>query len=105
MNIGVCATVVAVKYSQRYIYKDCDQTTIGTDGFEHEAERHLTRRFIGPTQAAWQLWESPTHEEFHALQHLPAHLPNEQPVYFGATANVDELQIDWERLLQVDGIL
>ena len=91
INVEVCATVKAVKYIHKYIYKVADRATVQIDGFDDEIARHLNGRYIGPTQAAWQLWEYPTHEEFPAVYPLPIHLPDQQSVYFNADADLIDL--------------
>lgn len=55
VNVEVCATVKAVKYIHKYIYKGCDRTTVQIDGFQDEIAQHLNGRYIGPSQAIWQL--------------------------------------------------
>lgn len=92
INVEVCATVKAVKYIHKYIYKGSDRTNIQIDGFQDEIAQHLNGRYIGPPQAIWQLWEYPTHEEFLPVHALPVHLPNEQPVYFEADIEQLDLQ-------------
>ena len=92
INVEVCATVKAVKYIHKYIYKGSDRTTIQIDGFQDEIAQHLNGRYIGPPQAIWQLWEYPTREEFPPVHALPVHLPNEQPVYFEADIEQLDLQ-------------
>ena len=91
INVELCATVKAVKYIHKYIYKGADRATVQIDGFDDEIARHLNGRYIGPTQAAWQLWEYPLHEEFPAVYHLPIHLPDQQYVYLSADADIIDL--------------
>ena len=55
INVDICATFKAVKYIHKYIYKGADRATVQIDGFYDEIARYLNGRYIGPTQAAWQL--------------------------------------------------
>lgn len=93
----VCATVKAVKYIHKYIYKGSDQITVQIDGFQDEIAQHFNRHYIGPPQAIWQLWEYLTHEKFLPVHQLPVHLPNEQLVYFEADAEQSELHLRLDR--------
>lgn len=91
----ICATVKAVKYIHKYIYKGCDQTTLRFDK-TNEVRQHLNGRYIGPMQAVWELMEYAVHEEYSPVHHLPIHLPGQQPIYFGEDLFVAELQTRME---------
>jgi len=84
INVEVCASVQAIKYIHKYIYKGSDRTTIHLQESENadEVQYHLQGRYIGPCEAAWRLFEFRAHEEFPPVYHLPVHLPGEQPVFF-----------------------
>jgi hypothetical protein len=88
----VCASVQAIKYIHKYIYKGMDHSTVQLQSENDEISRHLQGRYIGPTEAIWCLMEFPTHEEYPPVMHLAIHLPGDQPVYFAADANLAELQ-------------
>ena len=53
VSVEVCATVKAVKYIHKYIYKSSDRT-VQIGGFQDEVGQHLNGRYIGPLQAIWQ---------------------------------------------------
>ena len=78
----MCASIHAIKYIHKYIYKGSDRTTaqLGSEG--DEVQRHLHGRYIGPTEIVWRLFEFGMQEEYPAVMHLAIHLPGEQPVYF-----------------------
>jgi len=93
INVEVCASINAIKYIHKYIYKGSDQTTLQVDDPNHdEIKQYLQGRYIGPTEAIWRLFEFGTHEEWPPVTHLALHLPGEQPVYFEPEAGVLALE-------------
>lgn len=91
VNVEVCATVQAVKYINKYIYKGPDRTTVAVSNTDDEITRYLHGRYIGPVEACWRIFEFPTHIEFPPVQHLAIHLDGQQPVYFSADLTTEEL--------------
>jgi hypothetical protein len=96
VNVEVCTTVQAVKYKHKYIYKGHDRATLQITEND-EITRYLTCRYIGPCQAAWSLFEFPTHEEYPTVVRLALHLPSQQNVVFGADASAETLEQRAER--------
>ena len=92
INVEVCGSVKAVKYIHKYIYKGGDRTTAVIDSEHDEVKRHLHGRYIGPTEAVWQLFEFHTHEELPSVTTLALHLPGHQAVYFSERETSDELR-------------
>lgn len=82
INVEVCATVSAVKYIHKYVYKGTDRTTLAVAATEDEIARYVQGRYIGPTEAFWRLFEYPSHQEWPPVQHLAVHLEGQQTVYF-----------------------
>ena len=76
INVEVCASIKAVKYIHKYIYKGNDRATLELSGERDEVKRHLQGRYIGPVEACWNLFEFRTHEEYPAVYRLQVHLPN-----------------------------
>ena len=50
INVEVCASVRAVKYIHKYIYKGNDRTTVEL-GQNDEISQYLQGRYIGPSEA------------------------------------------------------
>ena len=93
INVEICASVHAIKYIHKYIYKGSDQATLQVDDSDHnEIKQYLQGRYIGPTEAIWRLFEFGTHEEWPPVIHLALHLPGHQPVYFEPEAGVLALE-------------
>ena len=63
INVEVCSSVQAIKYIHKYIYKGSGRATIQVDLEKDEVAQYLQERYIGPTEAMWQIFEFPTHEE------------------------------------------
>ena len=82
INIEVCASVKAIKYIQKYIYKGHDHATVGVGKHIDEILEHIGSRYIGPSKAFWHIAELPMHEEKPSVYHLPIHLPDQQTIYF-----------------------
>ena len=80
INVEICSTVQAVKYIHKYVFKGSDQTTVAISETSDEIKQHLHGRYIGPTEAAWRLFEFSIHEEKPPVIHLAIHLPGEQAV-------------------------
>jgi hypothetical protein len=80
--VEVCASVQAIKYIHKYVYKGTDRTTIAVTATDDEITRYVHARYVSPCEAIWRLFEFPTHQEFPPVQHLAVHLQGEQTVYF-----------------------
>lgn len=98
INVELSGGVSAIKYIHKYVYKGGDRTTLaiqtGTD--QDEITQHLNGRYIGPMQAAYQINEFRTHEEWPAVEQLEIHLENQQPVFFADDAD----EVGLERVLE-----
>lgn len=92
INVEICASVQAIKYINKYVYKGADRTTVRLGNENDEIARYLQGRYIGPTEAIWRLFEFSTHGEYPSVTHLAIHLPGEQPVYFADDLSQEELQ-------------
>jgi len=82
MNVEVCATVQAVKYIHKYVYKGSDRTTAVVGSTNDEITRYVSGRYIGPTEAYWRIFEFPTHQEWPPVHQLPVHLKCQHTIYF-----------------------
>ena len=49
INVKICTIVKIIQYVHKYVYKDCDQTTLRIDEND-EIVRHLHDRYIDSTQ-------------------------------------------------------
>ena len=91
MNVEVCATVQAVKYIHKYVYKGSDRTTAVVGSTNDEITRYVSGRYIGPTEAYWRIFEFRTHQEKPTVQPLPVHLKGMHSVYFSEDLSASQL--------------
>ncbi|KAG1469845.1 hypothetical protein G6F56_003027 [Rhizopus delemar] len=92
INVESCASVQAIKYINKYVYKGQDRSTVALSDTSNEIHRYLQGRYIGPTEAFWRLFEYPIHEEDPTVMQLSLHLPDHQPVYFPDDASNEEVR-------------
>jgi hypothetical protein len=90
INVEVCASVKAVKYIHKYIYKGPDCATLEVGNVD-ELKQYVDARYIGPVEACWHILEFPRHLEIPAVYRLPVHLKNEQTVYFDPEDDIQEV--------------
>ncbi|KAG5736109.1 hypothetical protein E4T56_gene6318 [Termitomyces sp. T112] len=86
INVEVCASVEAIKYIQKYIYKGHDRTTLEIGGEQmdqrDEIKEHLDARYISAPEACWHIFEFNMHGEHPPVYQLPVHLEGQHEVYF-----------------------
>ena len=91
INVEICASVQAIKYIHKYVYKGGDRTTVGVTNTNDEITRYVHARYVSPCEAIWRLLEFPTHQEFPPVQHLAVHLEGQQVVYFPDDISPEDL--------------
>jgi hypothetical protein len=62
-NIKVCASIRAVKYIHKYIYKGHDCTIMQFGHEPNEVEQYLDARYVNALEVAWHLFTMEMHEE------------------------------------------
>ena len=92
INVEYCASIKAVKYLYKYIFKGTDQATISfqednnvqepKETQKDEIKEYESCRYIGASEAAWRIFGFQTQDRYPAVDSLPVHLPNEQYVTF-----------------------
>ena len=96
INVEVCASIQAIKYIHKYIYKGSDRTTLQVQSNQDEIKQYLQGQYIGPIEAIWRLFEFAMHEESPSVMHLAIHLPGQQPVYFAKGADINTVRENME---------
>ena len=92
INVEVCASIKAIKYIHKYIYKGPDHATLEISGGNiDEIKQYVDSRYIGPIEACWHILEFPRHLELPTVYRLPDHIKNEQTVYFDPEDDVLEV--------------
>ena len=74
INVKICASIKAIKYIHKYIYKGHDHATLGVGEDIDEILEHIGSHYIGPSEAFWHFAEFPMHEEKPSIYRLPVHL-------------------------------
>jgi hypothetical protein len=65
LNVECCATVAAVKYIHKYIYKGPDRATVKVGDRENldEIKQYLDARWIGFSEAVWRIFWNKMHDQ------------------------------------------
>ena len=95
INVEICASVKAIKYIHKYIYKghDCTTLEITREG-EHaidEVKEYVDAHYISAIESCWHIFEFPMHSEKPIVYHLAVHLPDQQLVYYDPGDILDEI--------------
>ncbi len=61
INVEVCASVQAIKYIHKYVYKGTDRTTVAVTATNDEITRYVHARYVSPCEAIWRLFEFSIH--------------------------------------------
>ncbi|XP_044591402.1 uncharacterized protein LOC123269633 [Cotesia glomerata] len=87
INVEIVASIKAVKYLFKYIYKghDCASVDILNPETERvidhdEIREFIEGRYIGPVEACWRILNKELQQKSHAFIRLPVHLPNQHTV-------------------------
>jgi ATP-dependent DNA helicase PIF1 len=104
LNVEYCASIKAVKYLYKYIFKGSDQATISIErdsenvcaqigsNDDDEVKRYEQCRYIGASEAAFRIFRFPIQERHPAVMSLAVHLPNQQRVAFDPNFAENALQ-------------
>ena len=77
INVESIASIKAIKYIYKYVYKGHDRTTMQFGTCEDEVQLYLDARYISACEASWRLYEFNMHEESPAVMCLQVHLEGE----------------------------
>src|SRR5271156_695035 len=96
INVEICASVEAVKYIHKYIYKGHDRTTIEISAAQEgagrdEVKEYIDSRYVSAIEGCWHLFEYNMHGEQPSVYRLPVHLPNQNLVYFNPDDDLNEV--------------
>jgi len=89
INVESIASVKAVKYIYKYVYKGHDRTTMQFGRSIDEIKLYLDARYISSCEAMWHLYLFDMQEHIPAVVRLQVHLPNEQPIIYRAEEHLD----------------
>ena len=88
-----CASIEAIKYIHKYIYKGHDQTALELldDQARNEVKEYLDARYIGISESCWRTNEFSMHGEKPSVYWLPVHLENQHYIYFNPNDNLQDV--------------
>ena len=88
INVEICASVRAVKYIHKYIYKGTDRAVLTVET-QDEVKQYLQGRYVSLSEALWRLFEFAVHKEYPPVQALAVHLLGRHLVVFDKDATAD----------------
>ena len=93
LNVEICASVQAVKYIHKYIYKGHDRITVevGRDQARNEIKEYLDSRYISAAESCWHIFEFNMHKELPSVTRLPVHEKDQQLIYYNEDDILDEV--------------
>jgi len=107
INVEYCASVAAIKYLHKYIYKGYDRAQVQfvpaggqaqgaqvagqAEAGQDEIKSYLDGRYVSSIEAAWRLLEFPMHDTAPAVYRLGVHLQDEQTVTYPEDAELEQV--------------
>src|SRR6267142_1911064 len=82
INVESIASVQAVKYIYKYVYKGHDRTTMEFGTCRDEIKQYLDARYISSCEALWRLYLFDMQKQVPNVVRLQVHLPDLQGVVF-----------------------
>ena len=80
INVESIASVKAVKYIFKYVYKGHDRTTMEFGSCVDEIKQYLDSRYVSSCEANWRLYFFEMHNHEPSVLRLAVHLPDHQSV-------------------------
>ena len=75
INVESIASVKAVKYIYKYVYKGHDRTTMKFGTAQDEIKLYLDARYISSCEVNWHLYFFEVQDHQPSVLHLQVHLP------------------------------
>jgi hypothetical protein len=90
INIKCVMSLAAAKYITKYTHKGVDRATVE---IQHRNEVSDLRdcRYIGASEASWQIFELPIHHQQPAVMSLQVHLPGQHMVVFNTNDSIEDV--------------
>ena len=82
INVESIASVKAIKYIYKYVYKGHDRTTMQFGRCQDEVQQYLDARYISSCEALWRLYLFHMQEQVPNVVRLQVHLENQQAVVY-----------------------
>ncbi|XP_066384734.1 uncharacterized protein [Miscanthus floridulus] len=99
INVEACASIKAVKYLFKYVYKGHDQASFSVnadqndrnDGVINEIQQYRNARYISPPEAVYRIFGFPMFGIYPSVLQLQLHLPNMQSVTYNDDENLEDV--------------
>ena len=82
INVESIASVKAIKYIYKYVYKGHDRITMEFGTCTDEIKQYLDARYVSSPEAHWRMYMFAMQEHDPTIYRLQVHLPNQQPITF-----------------------
>jgi hypothetical protein len=86
INVESIASVKAIKYIYKYVYKGHDRITMEFGRCTDEIRQYLDARYVSSCEALWRLNLFAMQEHHPTVVHLQVHLPEQQSIIFNPEA-------------------
>jgi hypothetical protein len=97
-----------IKYLFKYIYEGSEraEVQISNGGTFNEVQNFLNTRYIGPTEACYQIMNHDLYTQSHSVQFLEVHLENKQTLNFEDSITAEQVGrqttlTEWFRLNEI----
>jgi hypothetical protein len=99
INVEACASIKAIKYLFKYVYKGHDQAEFVVnadqndtdDGVINEIKQYRNARFITPPEAVYRIFGFPIFRVYPSVLQLQLHLPGMQTVTYNDDDNLEDV--------------
>jgi len=88
INVESIASVKAVKYIYKYVYKGHDRTTMQFGTAHDEIKHYLDARYVSSCEANWRLYFFEVQDHYPSILRLQVHLPQQQTVILNTNRDV-----------------
>lgn len=89
INVESIASVKAIEYIYKYVYKGHDRTTMEFGTCNDEIKQYLDACYVGSCKALWHLYLFNMQQHVPAIVRLQVHLPNQQGIVFNPEDGAD----------------
>ena len=80
INVESIASVKAIKYIYKYVYKGHDRATMEFGCCKDEVKLYLDSRYVSACESIWRIFHFTMHQEVPAVVRLQVHLDGEQMI-------------------------
>ncbi|CAO3645166.1 unnamed protein product [Mucor hiemalis] len=90
INVESCASIDAIKYVFKYVYKGHDRASMTVEQ-NNEIKSYLDARYVSAPESCWRLFGFSMHKEYPPHQRLQVHEEKKQTVYYRESQNLGDV--------------